>query len=174
MNRKISLLQCNDTHLHGMLKGWKFIVCFRVWQLAILQMGYPHCNINKLYHDDTKHNRGKRNPLITHQKAAFCQKPCCSRVQVYLCVQCCYSVWPKIETYVVWYLYCVGIGIYKRHVKRFADWQFPLTISVCKSRKKVKLAYQWWNSSADIPKTSLPFEAYDSNIYLSTNFLSNS
>ena len=107
MNRKISLLQCNDTHLHGMLKGWKFIVCFRVWQLAILQMGYPHCNINKLYHDDTKHNRGKRKPLITHQKAGFCQKPCCSRVQVYLCVQCCYSVWPKIETYVVWYPYCV-------------------------------------------------------------------
>ena len=114
MNRKISLLQCNDTHLHGMLKGWKFIVCFRVWQLAILQMGYPHCNINKLYHGDKEHNREKRKPLITHQKAAFCQKPCCSRVQVYLCVQCCYSVWPKIETYVVWYPYC--ICIYKLYI----------------------------------------------------------
>ena len=71
---KISLLQCNDTHLHGTLKGWKFIVCFRVWQLAILQMGYPHCNINKLYRDDTKHNRGKRKPLITHQKVVFLSK----------------------------------------------------------------------------------------------------
>ena len=125
---KISLLQCNDTHLDGMLKGWKFIVCFRVWQLAILQMGYPHCNINKLYRDDTKHNRGKRKPLITHQKAAFCQKPCCSRVQAYLCVQCCYSVWPKIETCVVWYPYCVWMGIYKRYLERFVDWQFALTI----------------------------------------------
>ena len=71
---KRSLLQCNDTHLDGMLKGWKFIVSFRVWQLAILQMGYPHCNINKLYHGDTEHNRGKRKPLITHQKAAFVTK----------------------------------------------------------------------------------------------------
>ena len=95
----ISLLQCNDTHLHGTLKGWKFIVCFRVWQLAILQMGYPHCNINKLYHGDKEHNREKRKPLITHQKAAFVKKkyePWWWTISLSLCTHV-IIVWPKTK-----------------------------------------------------------------------------
>ena len=99
---KISLLQCNDTHLHGTLKGWKFIVCFRVRQLAILQMGYPHCNINKLYHGDKEHNREKRKPLITHQKAAFVKKVRTMMVNykfIFVCT--CYYCVTQNETYVL-------------------------------------------------------------------------
>ena len=60
-----SSLQCNDTHL-WCVKRMKIYSLLEL-QLAILQMGYPFCTINKLYHGDTQNKQKKKKP-ITHQK----------------------------------------------------------------------------------------------------------